>query len=272
MTTVASRFFRQLAASPRAVLALDYDGTLAPFQRRPETAFPHPGVRQLLQRIHRAGRTRLVIISGRPSAAVRELLQLDPAPEIWGAHGWERWSPDEGLRQLSLDDQAAAILTRARAALAAHGLSAQAEWKAASVAVHWRDHPQAARIAAATHAALAPLAEAPDFELLSFAAGLELRCRRCHKGTALAAVIAPEPPEVPVAYLGDDLTDEDAFAVLAGRGLAVHVVAEPVGSQAPLATAAVMSIASGAGVIGFLERWCDATTISPRASAAGGDS
>jgi trehalose 6-phosphate phosphatase len=271
MTTVARRFFHQLAAAPRAVLALDYDGTLAPFQRRPETAFPHPGVCPLLQRIQRGGRTRLVVISGRPAAAVRDLLRMDPEPEIWGAHGWERWAPEEGLKQLPLDDGGAAILTRARTTLAAHGLSPQTEWKRASVAVHWREHPQASRIAAAAHAALAPLADAPDFELLSFSAGLELRCRRCHKGTALAAVLAPEPPDVPVAYLGDDLTDEDAFAVLAGRGLAVHVVAEPVANQASRATGAMMSVAAGAGVIGFLERWCDATSSSPRAAAAGGD-
>jgi trehalose 6-phosphate phosphatase len=157
-----------------------------------------------------------------------------------------------------------ATLASARDALAASVLLGRAEWKAASVAVHWRDAFDAAAIEATARAALAPLAVAPEFELLSFAAGVELRCRRRHKGTALAAVLDAEGPEIPVAYLGDDRTDEDAFVLLADRGLAVLVAAES------RTTSAAVTITPGVGVLGFFERWQVATTSASRLNATAG--
>lgn len=279
MTLGLDTFFTEVAAAPRTVLALDYDGTLAPFCARPQDAVPHPGVRPLLERIMAGGRTRVVVVSGRPAREVVDLLGLAPAPEIWGAHGWELLKPDSPPSPPCVDDATADVLARARAALAARDLLQHAQWKAASVAVHWRGRPDPAAIATAAHAALAPLAHAPDFELLAFAAGLELRCRRCHKGTALAAVLAEEDLDTPVAYLGDDLTDEDAFAMLAGRGLAVRVDAEVPGADDPASdvrgaaparpTGAALTIDAGEGVVSFLARWLAA--VSSRGAEAGGE-
>lgn len=80
-------FFARLAAAPRRALLLDYDGTLAPFKTKRQQAAPYPGVPELLAAVRDAGRTRVVVISGRSVADLGRLLGLDALPELWGSHG-----------------------------------------------------------------------------------------------------------------------------------------------------------------------------------------
>ena len=82
------RFFARFAAASERVLFADYDGTLAPFHVRPELARPYPGVAEALDGIMAQGRTRVVMVSGRPADDLARLLPLKRRPEIWGAHGW----------------------------------------------------------------------------------------------------------------------------------------------------------------------------------------
>jgi trehalose-phosphatase len=63
-------------------------------------------------------------------------------------------------------------------------------------------------------------------QLLPFDGGLELRSSDRTKGTAVVQILSEEGDQVPVAYLGDDLTDEDAFAALGSRGYSVLVRTE----------------------------------------------
>ena len=89
-----TRFFDGIAAARSRALLLDYDGTLAPFRVERDQATVHPDFRGALETICRAGRTRVVVISGRALSDLMPLLQLDPLPELWGSHGWERRLPD----------------------------------------------------------------------------------------------------------------------------------------------------------------------------------
>ena len=57
----------------------------------------------------------------------------------------------------------------------------------------------------------------------AFNGGLELRLSNISKASAIEEVMQRAGKESVVAFLGDDLTDEDAFAALDGRGLTVLV-------------------------------------------------
>ncbi len=127
MSAVVDSFLREVANSRRAVLGLDYDGTLAPFRNRPQDAFPYARMRTQLQQIMAGGRTRVVLVSGRPAADVRDMLALRPSPEIWGAHGWERLRSGVNLKRMPVDDSVAGMLARVRTALEACELLAHAE-------------------------------------------------------------------------------------------------------------------------------------------------
>jgi trehalose-phosphatase len=96
---------------------------------------------------------------------------------------------------------------------------------------------------------LRPLASQTGLMLAEFDAGIEMRLRSANKEDAVRTILSEIGPEVPVAYLGDDTTDEGAFRVLRDRGLAVLV-----GPKARF-TAAQVWLKPPAELIGFLASW-----------------
>src|SRR6185437_3757440 len=63
----------------------------------------------------------------------------------------------------------------------------------------------------------------PKLKFLDFDGGIELRVARPNKGDAVSSLLMEAGPDTPIAFLGDDLTDEDAFRVLGERGFSVLV-------------------------------------------------
>ena len=218
------QFFCTFADGPNPLLLLDYDGTLAPFRLDRFQARPWAGVRELLTRIQRQGRTRMVVITGRPAREIAPMLRLDSPLEVWGLHGAERLYPD-GRRELEQAPPATqAKLEELRVHLRRDSLGGLFEDKANGAVMHWRGaSPRKARlIEQRTRALFEPLAQMEGLALLEFESGLELRAGR-DKGGAIAAILAETAPDGSVAFLGDDLTDEAGFHAVKGRGLSVLV-------------------------------------------------
>ncbi len=229
-------FWQRLQRNSTPVLLLDYDGTLAPFRVARDQAFPYPGVRQRLAALLEHSGTRLVIVSGRTVTDLLPLLGMEPHPEIWGCHGWERLLPSGEYRLGDLPAAARSALDKAAAWIAGRGLEAHSESKPASVTLHWRglDEQSAAGLRRSATAVWRPLAEEVGLELHEFDGGLELRHPGRDKGSAVREVLAETPPAAAIAYLGDDLTDEDAFRALHGRGLSILVRSQRRTSSADL--------------------------------------
>jgi trehalose 6-phosphate phosphatase len=218
-------FWQQLRAAAAKVLLLDYDGTLAPFQLQRDKAFPYPGVPDILNKIQDSGKTRLIIISGRAVRDLKPLLGLDPRPELWGSHGFERLLPNGRLQTEEIGADCLHNLEKASAWMMDHGHGLDCEKKPSSLAFHWRGMEKEKRrqLAQTIRHAWAPLTEGVALEIHSFDGGLELRCGGFNKGRAVRKVLAECDPDSAVAYLGDDRTDEDAFQALHGKGLSVLV-------------------------------------------------
>ncbi|MGA2352623.1 MAG: HAD-IIB family hydrolase, partial [Terracidiphilus sp.] len=205
-------FFGGFAGFARPLLLLDYDGTLAPFRVDRFRSRPWAGVRNLLRRIQYRGRTRMAVITGRPAAEIAPMLDFDLPLEVWGLHGAERLYPD-GRRELEQAPAATqAKLNELREQLRHDSLGGLFEDKANGVVMHWRgvSRKKAALIEHRTRALFEPLAQMPGLALLEFEAGLELRVGR-NKGGAVEAILAEARAAGPVAFLGDDLSDETAF-------------------------------------------------------------
>ena len=247
------RFFAGLRTARERVLFLDYDGTLAPFKVRPEHALPYPGVAPLLHGLRARG-TRVVLVSGRCLADLDTALCVLPVDEVWASHGWQRCTATGHV----VDHEPALAASRAlsaaqaaAAALAANG--ARIERKVASVAVHWRGLPAAsARGIRASLESEWGSAPSCDVNVLPFDGGIEMRARGRDKGDAVREVLADCPAGTACAYLGDDITDEDAFAALDGIGLGVLV------RNAPRATRAHAWVRPPVGLLTFLHRWRNA--------------
>jgi trehalose 6-phosphate phosphatase len=249
-------FLDKLSRSAQSALALDYDGTLAPFRIDRFQAFPYPGVGERIRAIGASGRTRVVLISGRRAEEVRDLLGIVPPPEIWGQHGGQRLYPDGRSELVAMKDADRATLDEAKRWLRAEGLEHLAELKPQGIAVHWRglSAKNAAGIGVRVQEAFAPLAERSGLSLLEFDGGLELRPREPNKGTAVATVRRELPPATPLAFLGDDATDEDAFRELHGTG-AMTVLVRSHWRE----TAAEVWLRPPDELLAFLDAWLERT-------------
>jgi trehalose-phosphatase len=247
-------FFDRLGAARDCVLLTDYDGTLAPFHERPECARPWPTAVAAIEALMEQRATRVVVVSGRELKDLLPLLPFRRRPEIWGAHGWQRLLPDGRLVERETGSAARGKLDdAARQARAWERAGARLEGKPASVALHWRGLPAATveQVRGAAIEAWRPHAGGGSVELLEFDGGLELRALGHNKHDAVKTVLSETPGGSVAAYLGDDATDEDAFAAVKPRGLAVLVRA------AARPTRADLWLQPPDGLVAFLERWRD---------------
>ena len=245
------QFMNAVTKSPVSALLLDYDGTLAPFCLDRERALPYPKVTALLQEIVDSGGTRVVIITGRNAQEVGPLLAVHPIPEIWGCHGLERLRPDGTYETPRVDEPVRRALADADRWLRYQGLHNRAEFKTGAVAIHVRGLDEAAAAEACSQVLLGwhPIAQSTPMELLEFDGGIEMRMPGRDKGDAVRTILDEIGPETPVAYLGDDVTDERAFLALGSRGLSVLVRPEW------RTTAAALWIRPPEGLREFLTRW-----------------
>ncbi len=219
---------RAVAGGP-SLLALDYDGTLAPFRSERSEARMPDELRALLAALAGCKATRVTIVSGRPIAELEALIDLDPLPELFGVHGWERRLPDGRRADHAPPPRAAAVLEAEWQRLAGELAAARLERKSASIALHVRGLEAAggAALIASAEPRWRDLAAEHGLDLRRFDGGIELRCAGRSKGDVLRELLAELPEGAPACYLGDDETDEDAFRAIAGRGLAVLVADQP---------------------------------------------
>ncbi|MFY9560213.1 MAG: trehalose-phosphatase [Terriglobales bacterium] len=218
-------FLNAVAEASQALLLLDYDGTLAPFRKERDQAFPYPGVAPVLQEIARNGHTRMVIISGRDTSETIPLLGIEPLPEVWGLHGLQRRTPEGTTEVLPLEEHVLDALSDADRWLGYQQLRHTAEFKTGSIAVHWRGLSDRGveELRGRVLLGWKPIAEHARLELLEFDGGVEIRAPEADKGDVVRILLDEMSPGTPAAYLGDDATDERAFRAIRGRGLSVLV-------------------------------------------------
>lgn len=257
-------FLARVEASSRSALLLDYDGTLAPFSVNRQRAVPYPGVSDMLQSIINTGRTRLVMVTGRDAREIEPFLKLTPAPEVWGAHGLQRLRPDGTCEMPEIPEDVAEVLGDVTRWLDEQGFHDLAEIKPGSVAVHWRalQPSEAEDLRSKILRGLFPIADRACLKVLEFDGGVEVRMPDLDKGDAIRTILVEMGPNAPVAYLGDDFTDERAFRALKSRGLGVLVRTKP------RRTAAQLSLKPPEELLQFLSRWLQASKATELAKRA----
>jgi trehalose-phosphatase len=218
-------FLQTVAQASQAALLLDYDGTLAPFRTERDQAYPYPGVALVLQEIVRNRRTRVVVISGRDAAGVLLLLNIHPRPEVWGIHGLKRLKTGGSAEILRLYERALDALADADCWLGCQQLRHTAEFKAGSIAVHWRglSESDAEDLRSRVLLGWRSIAEYSGLGALEFDGGVEIRECEADKGDAVRTFLSEISPDTPPACLGDDTTDESAFRAMQDRGIGVLV-------------------------------------------------
>jgi len=231
-------FFRTFANGASPLLLLDYDGTLAPFRKDRTKARPWSGVRAILTAIQEQRSTRIVVITGRPAEEIAPLLALPEPLEVWGLHGAEHLYPDGRKELQHFPDTTRKNLDKLRQQLHQDSFGGLFEDKPNAAVMHWRgaSPENAQQIREKTMALFAPLAGKDGLALLQFESGVELRAGR-DKGGAVTQILEQSAPETPVAFLGDDYTDESAFQAVnthAKNGLSLLIREESRPTKAQL--------------------------------------
>jgi trehalose-phosphatase len=219
------RIARRLAGRHPAVF-LDYDGVLTPIVPRPEDALLSGEMRQAI--VSLAGQCPVAVVSGRDLADVRALVDIG---ELWyaGSHGFDIAGPAgerheyppgrEFLPALSgAENQLSESLGQVR--------GAQVERKRYAVAVHYRQVAEE-DLPLIEQAVKETLDRYPNLRQTGGKKIFELRPQLdWDKGRAVAWLeeeLALSGSGYLTIYIGDDLTDEDAFRHVRGQGLGILV-------------------------------------------------
>ena len=205
----------RLATSRTIALFLDFDGTLAAIQPRPELVRVHPGVRRTLTALASSPRMRVWVISARRRADIRARVRV-PAAEYLGLYGRERGflpAPGPGIEKV-------------KNVLAATLGSVPGVWiedKDYTVAVHYRGAPEQVRsiVAASVYRAVEPWRRV--LRIVPGKCVWEVAPRGlADKGVAVLRELAGLRCKALPVYVGDDYSDEAAFAALP-RGVGIRV-------------------------------------------------
>lgn len=200
-------------ACSRTVLALDFDGTLAPIVADRDGAAMRPLTRRLLRKVARA--YPCVVLSGRSRADVARRVKGVPFVDVIGNHGMERGrAPASTLRRVRRWIR----LLQGRLG-PMQGVAI--EDKGLSLAVHYRASRQKKR---SRERILEAVRGLEGVRLVGGKHVLNvLPAGAPHKGLALEGVRTRLGCDTAI-YLGDDETDEDVFALdQPGRLLAIRV-------------------------------------------------
>lgn len=220
------------------IFFLDYDGTLAPITDHPMTAYPYPGVPELLLQLHQQYPLR--IVTGRHLRDLAVLLEL-PLQAI-GLHGVQEARIGSAIKSRMPEEARAAVEALQRTVPVIEG--AWVEDKEHTFTVHYRDVVEKA---AAREMLREWLTDLPDTLHAIWGKDIvEPRPRGIDKGVAVQQIAAEHDKHTPV-YIGDDTTDEDAFRVLNGEAITIKV--------GPGETAARYQLPDPAAVIAYLRQY-----------------
>lgn len=219
-----SPLFKELSQKKPA-LFFDYDGTLTPIVARPDLAILDPKMKALLERLSQ--KLPVAILSGRGLEDVKKLVGL-PQLIYAGSHGMEIAGPHlhkiaEGAEQLRPILEEAKTFLQAQLANYSGVL---VEDKKFSLAIHYR-LAQESDLAAIEKVVDSSARQFKELKKTTGKKVLELRANiSWDKGKALLyliKVLKLDWQKYLPLYLGDDETDEDAFAVLQTRGVGILV-------------------------------------------------
>ncbi|AOP54969.1 MAG: trehalose-phosphatase [Brevibacterium aurantiacum] len=254
----------QLTGADSALIALDFDGVLAPLQDNPELSRMLPESAQAIAGLSILPATRVALVSGRDVTTLRRL--ADPPVGVWlvGSHGAEvelgsSSVPEVSMTSPEVSTEEQQMLTAIDAHIESFELDLSAgsgsevrsgsdiqtgsdmrtgsdtevrvERKPFSRTVHTRGLDE--EFASALHAhVIAVQAEYPGIRVIEGHDITELAVKTATKGDGLRSLIAAGSPSA-VLYLGDDVTDEDAFAELENLTTSLSIKVGPAPTRAP---------------------------------------
>lgn len=210
----------------KIILFLDFDGTLSRIERNPDDAVLVPEARAWLRKLSRRKNIKAGIVTGRGLSDIRRRASFKNI--IYAAnHGMEIYHKGRYLlRKGRVYKRSLRLLADELSGSLSDISGAAVENKGLSVAVHFRKtkknlHPVIKKISKKISK---PYIKKFDFQLTAGKMILEIRPSKCwNKGMAVLWIWKKLAPGCIPVYIGDDVTDEDAFKALKPHGLTIRI-------------------------------------------------
>lgn len=239
---------RRIAQVDRLLVALDFDGTLAPEVDVPDEARALPAAIEQLASLQRMPGTTIAFVSGRALSSLDVVVPPEITAAMIGSHGLEvRLAPGDGVAPIDERDRARDGALRAAVQPLVDAVEgAWVEVKPAGFAVHTRLVEQTA--AGALQSRVRAAATDTDAEVLVRDGKnvVEFAVRDATKGDGVRVLRDRVQPDA-VLFAGDDVTDEDALAVLGHSDVGIKVGSAD--SVAPFRVADPQALADALAVL-----------------------
>lgn len=212
---------RALSGNAHLLVALDFDGTLAPLGDDPEQSRIIPEARAALDCLTDQPNVTVALVTGRAFESIVRVSEPDPRWFLVGSHGIEVVAPDERAGYHTPDLVPDGLVRDFEGAIAQYP-GTRLERKPYGLALHTRGLPAAS--ADAAEAAARAVCESWHGDLLirtGFGI-LEFAMKDATKGDGITAV-REALGATAVLFAGDDVTDEDGFGVLGSNDVAIRV-------------------------------------------------
>lgn len=203
------------ARAERLLLALDFDGTLAPFVDIPKAARALPQAKAALDRLEAMPDTWVAYVSGRPLSSLEIVTEADADALLIGSHGVEIRFGRDGVSIELTDDERATLdeLGRVLGDLVESTPGTRLEVKPVGFGVHYRLLEGAAGAEVVARAYDAAAAVSDGLTIRDGKDIIEFSVRGANKGDGIQR-LREYTRATAVLFAGDDVTDEDGFAVL----------------------------------------------------------
>ena len=212
---------RVVGGLPRPLLlALDVDGVLSRLVDHADDARLTDGVGDALARLAGRPDVHVAVLSGRSLDGLRQF-DFDPAVIVIGSHGSEVEGDPTPVLSVAQAQCLADLGDLARRGASDAGEGAWVEYKPTSVVLHVRRAPPSTA-GAALDATVRVAGELSDVTIKPGSAVVELMASPADKGRALVALRQRHAPSTTI-FVGDDITDEDAFRVLDRTDIGIKV-------------------------------------------------
>jgi trehalose 6-phosphate phosphatase len=245
---------KKILRSDALFLFLDYDGTLVPFKEKPTQVKTPEKIKKVLLQLQKNPAIIVSIVTGRTLKNIKKLLIIKGVSFI-ALHGLQiessdgsqfRWKPAEHARSTleSIKENMQRELKGEK--------GAYLEDKELTVVLHYRLLPKN-RIHIVREKFITVVHDndkKKNLEIIHGAKVIEARPKGWNKGKAIETFLAghTEVKNKRIIYIGDDITDEDAFRFLRKRGITIHVA-----NQSKRETVAQYWVKNPAEVLRFLQ-------------------
>lgn len=221
LSQALQRAIAGLAGHTPLLVALDFDGTLAPLRDDPEKSRMISSAREALECLTELPGVTVALVTGRAFESIVRVSKPDPRWFLVGSHGIEVVSPEDraGYHTPDLVPEA---LRESFAGVMSAFPGTRLEHKPFGLALHTRGVEEPVALAAKRAARQVCEQWASPLVLRTGYGILEFSVKDATKGDGITAVRDAIGARATL-FAGDDVTDEDGFAVLGSDDVAIRV-------------------------------------------------